>query len=436
MYSLFQVWFQNTRARERKGQYRAHQQLIHKRCPICRALFRAKSALESHLATKHPQEMAKGNINVDNIPDATDAPGPLHPNQSHSPNNLSQNDLDMQNLLSNPYNMPSHFMPFAGTIGTNPDQLQSNMTRLYEDSLKKYMDELRGANQLSSGTNEPNEENMSSEFVRENGEETPLDLSKPIGGKYDGCNSDGDYKLRIDETQSEPCSDQFDDSIISNPSSPQSSNNSVNNMTPNSNNQMSPSKRFRTQMSSQQIKIMKNIFVDYKTPTMSECDMLGREIGLQKRVVQVWFQNARAKEKKAKLTYANTFCTDVDFTRPPDECKLCSFKYTHKYTIQDHIFTRRHIDNVSKLIQMQSDTPKDYIDKETMNNLLRPREAGGNNVGKSASSDMWNPRGETGSDTSVSSHPHLAQLHAMGLQAMGLQSSGNKPIRLCYNTYN
>lgn len=44
---------------------------------------------------------------------------------------------------------------------------------------------------------------------------------------------------------------------------------------------------------------MKSLFHDYKTPSMQECDSLGRRIGLTKRVVQVWFQNTRAKERKA-----------------------------------------------------------------------------------------------------------------------------------------
>ena len=47
---------------------------------------------------------------------------------------------------------------------------------------------------------------------------------------------------------------------------------------------------------------------------------------------QVWFQNARAKEKKSKLAFQQTFGNEVEFSRPPEECKLCNFTYSHKYT--------------------------------------------------------------------------------------------------------
>uniref|UniRef100_A0A8C6SWZ2 Zinc finger homeobox 3 n=1 Tax=Neogobius melanostomus TaxID=47308 RepID=A0A8C6SWZ2_9GOBI len=66
-------------------------------------------------------------------------------------------------------------------------------------------------------------------------------------------------------------------------------------------------KRFRTQMTNLQLKVLKSCFNDYRTPTMLECEVLGNDIGLPKRVVQVWFQNARAKEKKAKLNMAKHF---------------------------------------------------------------------------------------------------------------------------------
>ena len=67
---VVQVWFQNTRARERKGQFRAHQQVINKRCPFCPAIFRVRSALESHLATKHADHYTRGEIDIDALPDA------------------------------------------------------------------------------------------------------------------------------------------------------------------------------------------------------------------------------------------------------------------------------------------------------------------------------------------------------------------------------
>lgn len=66
---VVQVWFQNTRARERKGQFRAHAQVINKRCPFCPALFKVKSALESHLSTKHADQSARGEINIDALLD-------------------------------------------------------------------------------------------------------------------------------------------------------------------------------------------------------------------------------------------------------------------------------------------------------------------------------------------------------------------------------
>lgn len=173
-------------------------------------------------------------------------------------------------------------------------------------------------------------------------------------------------------------------------------------------------------MTSLQVKVMRNLFAEYKTPTMSECEMLGKEIGLQKRVIQVWFQNARAKEKKSKLAYSKTFggSAELDFSRPPEECTLCNFKYSHKYTIQDHIFTRRHIENVKKFIHSQIDTERDYIDPSALSQLVRHRDI------DRANQKPWSGANAVPSEASLAEHPHLAQLHAMGLQAMGLPPSG------------
>lgn len=118
---------------------------------------------------------------------------------------------------------------------------------------------------------------------------------------------------------------------------------------------LSNNKRFRTQMSGLQIKMMKAVFEVYKTPTMTECSNLGKDIGLQKRVVQVWFQNARAKEKRAKLQLQQaTGVRDGDVganMQPPtpERCVVCpEFSYSEGKgcAVQDHIFTRHHLENL------------------------------------------------------------------------------------------
>ncbi|XP_060587285.1 zinc finger homeobox protein 4-like isoform X2 [Ruditapes philippinarum] len=415
---VVQVWFQNTRARERKGQYRAHQQLIHKRCPVCRALFRAKSALESHLATKHPDEMAKGEINIDAIPDAAiESPGPSSSNLM--PPSPDYNKLlappAMQGLL--PYMPPASL---GGIPGFPPmaDPIQMSMKQFYEDSFKKYINELSSTSHAShKPSNFPHEFTstpMKTETqVSSMEDDAPLDLSKPLkvtthseekhkdgptsqssfssgqsssGGQGErsrqnsghgsvhsvlGSAVDQAYmmnRFKRDSAMHTPDLEEESSNMSSNPASPghTSSMGSGGN------------KRYRTQMTSLQVRIMKNIFIDYKTPTMAECEMLGRVIGLQKRVVQVWFQNARAKEKKAKLNMKYP-ASELDFPKPPEECTLCNFKYSHKYTIQDHIFTKKHIDKVREFIQSQTDAEREMSTTAAsmagVSGLLRSQQA-------------------------------------------------------------
>ncbi len=306
---VVQVWFQNTRARERKGQYRAHAQVINKRCPFCPALFRVRSALETHLATKHPDQFSLEEINIDAIPDEE----PL------SNAGSSNNDR-------------SSASPGAAKVDTG------DLQKIYGESLKKYLSELEtrakegmSLNKFGGGTSE-SPLDLSK----------PMDLTKPMASRPD---LEDDLSSRgCDDTRSEFSEDLFDgDDFLdsSSPSSPMAGNLSHSSPKSGSN------KRYRTQMSTTQVKVMKMVFDDYKTPTMTECETLGQEIGLPKRVIQVWFQNARAKAKKSRVSSSENDSDSV----LPDECKVCSVKYSSKYAIQDHLFSREHLEACKAVVE-------------------------------------------------------------------------------------
>lgn len=291
---VVQVWFQNTRARERKGQFRAHSQVINKRCPFCPALFKVKSALESHLSSKHADQVARGEVNIDNIPDE---------------------ELSMESAPSN--SSTPHMMPPLLPPINNSDMEASLKSLKYYEEMKRYFSELQA--HASNGKQElANHQTGSS-----NSTESPLDLSKPVdlsrpmklslgglsslleeqhghfrGGSDCGPLTDLSERSICDEDSMSETTEFLDDE--SGPASPASSTQSSRHGTASGNTPGPPvsggqssgntgqsGKRYRTQMSATQVKVMKSLFSDYKTPTMAECEMLGREIGLPKRVVQV-----------------------------------------------------------------------------------------------------------------------------------------------------
>lgn len=110
-------------------------------------------------------------------------------------------------------------------------------------------------------------------------------------------------------------------------------------------------------MSSLQLKIMKACYEAYRTPTMQECEVLGEEIGLPKRVIQVWFQNARAKEKKAKLQGAAVGgaggSSESPLAAQRTDCPYCDVKYDFYVSCRGHLFSRQHLAKLKEAVRAQ-----------------------------------------------------------------------------------
>lgn len=185
-------------------------QIINKKCPYCSAIFKVKSALESHLQTKHPEKQM---INIDTIPEIS-----FNPKDMNFPQLPQQLDLSMLNLPQN--------AEFWKTNLLQPPQTSQGF-------------QLQKRSEFS-------ESEIS--FTDSNNDELP----------------DEDYDL-----------DNFNDD----------SNHGDENA--GTLNDKEKSKRHRTHVNRVQKSILRKIFDDVKSPSMIDCENIGKEIGLFKRVVQV-----------------------------------------------------------------------------------------------------------------------------------------------------
>uniref|UniRef100_A0A3B5LAA6 Homeobox domain-containing protein n=1 Tax=Xiphophorus couchianus TaxID=32473 RepID=A0A3B5LAA6_9TELE len=63
----------------------------------------------------------------------------------------------------------------------------------------------------------------------------------------------------------------------------------------------SASRRPRTHLSCLQLSILQSCYETCAHPNAMECEAIGTELNLPLKVVQIWFQNTRAKEKRWRL---------------------------------------------------------------------------------------------------------------------------------------
>lgn len=251
-----QVWYQNSRARERKGQFRQNMQIINKKCPYCSAIFKVKSALESHMQAKHPE---KPMINIELIPDVkfcteSDSMASNSNNFPHIPgSDLKLPQLDGTFSAIHGLDLSQHLLQLASSSNfTDPSDFNRCESIIsFSDSNFEHDDDDEDDAQISDDECNSNDTNNKKTHPADNDQ---FYISSPASS-----------------TQSQPQTPQ----MTSIPVAVQAStNNDV-------------KKRNRTSVSRLQVNILRQVFRDVKNPTMKNCFSIGKEIGLTKRVIQV-----------------------------------------------------------------------------------------------------------------------------------------------------
>lgn len=379
---VVQVWFQNTRARERKGQFRAlGPAQAHRRCPFCRALFKAQTALDAHIRSRHWHEAKsvgysfslsgmlsdQGGIKMD----GSEMPCSSQLSSSWSsqlaalsPANKST-DLSLQHSSSPRFIKMEGSDDFDGPSGSSLSH-SYDQSKLDNDDCSSVNTSITDATMGEEGGETSESKHRANDILAQMAERAPsydnddLMSSDLVSPAMSFNAKDYDNDMMVDYSEN---------SSLADPGSPCPASQSGDSI------ERSGPKRYRTQLSNLQVKVLKACFTDYKTPTMLECEALGNHIGLAKRVVQVWFQNARAKEKKAKLNLAKQFGGEPSQNEAPKtECTLCDVKYNSCLSVRDHVFSQAHVAKVKEAVGSQMDKERDYFDPSTVRQLMAQQE--------------------------------------------------------------
>lgn len=76
----------------------------------------------------------------------------------------------------------------------------------------------------------------------------------------------------------------------------------------------------------------------------------------------MWFQNARAKDKKYRSYTEGINGNSNSNTANSNECKLCVLPYPQVFNLQEHTFSKQHLGNVKLFIKMKKNQT-DSIDE-------------------------------------------------------------------------
>lgn len=193
-------------------------QIINKKCPYCSAIFKVKSALESHLQTKHVDRQM---VNIDAIPEINFAPKePLFGMQMPSVADMSSVNAGQQMNVD---------------FWKTTKMMQQPQTSQFFGNQKRMSD---FSESEISFTDSNNDELADEDY------------------DMDNFNDDSNHVDDFQTTAVQP-------------------------------GESNKSKRHRTHVNRVQKSILRKVFEDVKSPSMIDCENIGREIGLFKRVVQV-----------------------------------------------------------------------------------------------------------------------------------------------------
>lgn len=125
-------------------------------------------------------------------------------------------------------------------------------------------------------------------------------------------------------------------------------------------------KKSRSRMDKQSYNILRLIFAECRLPSQSECELLGDLLDMNKKVVQTWFQNNRAKEKKHNgvtvidnkpviLMSSNSGVDDLtSFEFCAESCILCGgYKYEESEgsSRRAHLFSAEHVHRLGEFLE-------------------------------------------------------------------------------------